>query len=155
MANRTGITVHFLPRDADYFKDCFDQETASERFAGLMVGEISDTSPDALDEFTERRWFGMHGSHGGDYSAYQILSHGDGDSHAHPCDENGNLSLWAADVYDLVLSPLVIPISTMRYVLVLQKLIEGMLNDAAEDIEKKMAEIEDEEHSKKSESQPI
>ena len=153
MANNTFINLFYFPKDADHFEEVLENKVSSEAFPGLMEGNYLG-EPDDLKEHAGKMFFGMHGSHAGAYPAALVVCPGKGEIFSHPCDEEGKLSMFTTNPLSLSDPPVQITTHTMQFVLVLRGLIETMMNQAAEDIENRMQDIEAEEAKKREDDKP-
>lgn len=144
MANQTLIQLIFLPDNADRFETVLEESEASDRFPGLMEGNFMG-EPGELEAFKDLKFFGMHGAHSGAYPAALVMSRGADEIFSHQCDEEGHISLYASNPFDLAASPLTIPITTLQFTLVLHNHVSQLLDEAAELIEARMKDIEEKE----------
>ena len=106
MSNLTSLEITMKAEDAALLRatyevpgalraDPFDDEHEVEFYPGvvcLSAGQVSPLDDMAFVVAAGRPFFGMHGSHAGDYPAYRVAFDGE-EFDEHPCDEEGQLSI--------------------------------------------------------------
>lgn len=138
--NRTYAKILFLPQDSEFFESHMNTTCNSERLPGLMEGEVYEVHPTDLQELAERPWFGHHGSYPGDYGAHAVFCTG-GQIHAHPSDADGNLSLYATDIFRPAAS-MEIPMHTLQFVVALRGLVGRLMDESEKFIMQQLTAIE-------------
>lgn len=148
MANRTHITVTFLPAQKETFEE-YCEVVYDDEIPGLLVGGIEEAVPADLDEIVQKipdaMFIGFYGSHGGDYVAARFIAPGNGNIFTHPCDEAGNLSMPDISLDSLGNIPLGFSSLTLEFIITYRSVRAKMLDAAAAHAENRLKEIEAEE----------
>lgn len=144
----TSAILYILPSDEPHFASIISSSRASERFPGLLEIECAEIEPVVLEKFVEHSFFGMHNNRLGAYYAQSVCCNGSGAVYTHACDDNGALSMYATDPWSISNAPLQISSYTLQYITVARGIVSKMLNKAAEHLETRLQQIEENERSK-------
>ncbi len=134
-------TIYFNENNLDDFLGRLTLITDSERFPGLLCGQLPDDADPVevlSDGCLDHPFFGLTSG----ATSVVLQCSGNGRLFAHPSCSSGRILFSPNDAFELQAPPLQVADSTMQFVVALRSLISRMLDDAEKFLSDKLAAAE-------------